>query len=363
MPLRRDTVPDLVVSFSVAKPPREAYEQVVRQLGDSLARCGVRWELRKGGRVLDAGREFGRVSSWAPGRELALRVRPGSWTRSPATILRLRFARTTPGTRITLEVLGWEAGLARAGAKLLDWTAVGVLPELYRQFAPSAFGEWVMDQQARRPSGESALATYRDPVYHWPSFLLILDRLQLTGRDRLLEVGCGGGAFLHRALESGCSATGVDHSAEMVRLARDVNRAAIRTRRLDVAEGDAASLPVATGCFTACACTNVFNFFPDPLLVLREMHRALGPGGRLAIFTDTAAARGTPAAPEPFASRCRFYEPKEIAALAREAGFAKVVVEEPDLGPYARAARLPAKAAGMFEGFEGGLLLLAEKSG
>jgi hypothetical protein len=45
--------------------------------------------------------------------------------------------------------------------------------------------------------------------------------------------------------------------------------------------------------------------------------------------------RGTPAAPEPYASRLHFVSNDELAAVARAAGFASVTVEQPDLRPHA----------------------------
>ncbi|MCI4363434.1 MAG: methyltransferase domain-containing protein, partial [Thermoplasmata archaeon] len=337
------------------------FRVLARQLGDNLARSGIRLEPHSGGRLTDGEVEFGTVTRWEPGEELRVTLQPVNWAVSPAVDARMGFEGTSGGTQITVEIRGWRGALEGSGGELIDWAAGALLPNLYRQFSPVTFGEWIMDQHARRPSGESARAQYRDPTYHWPNFLLILDRLHLSAGDRLVEVGCGGGAFLCKALESGCSATGVDHSPEMVRLAREVNRVAIEEGRLELIEGDASHLPVSTNSFTSCVSTGAFNFFPDPVAALREMYRALAPGGRLAIFTDTAAARGTPAAPEPFASRSRFYEPEEIANLARMAGFSDVHAEEPDLGPYAKAARLPDEVAAAFEGAGGALLLLAVK--
>jgi ubiquinone/menaquinone biosynthesis C-methylase UbiE len=55
--------------------------------------------------------------------------------------------------------------------------------------------------------------------------------------------------------------------------------------------------------------------------VLDECRRVLAPGGRLAVFTTSAELRGTPAAPEPFASLSRFYTDAELADLAIAAGF------------------------------------------
>ena len=353
--------PDLVLRFLLSEPPAGFFPTFLRQLADGLGRVGLEMEMKVGGRFKEKGTGFGSVIRTDTETELDIEFRPVTWTDSPAAVLRVRVDPQPSDFGVTVELRGWKQVLAAAGGRLNEWVATDFLPVMLRQLAPGELGEWVMDQQARRPAGAAAVETYRDPTYHWPNFLLILERLRLTREDRLLEVGCGGGALLRKALESGCSATGVDHSPEMVRLTREQNQAALEAGRLSVLEGDAGDLPVDDGAFTKCVCTTAFPFFPDPGAALREMRRALVAGGQLVLFMDTAAARGTPAAPEPFASRDRFYEPKELSGLVRTAGFSDVQVEEPNLAPYAKAAGLPDEIAKVFDGTGGCMLLLAVK--
>src|SRR6185295_18164020 len=138
--------------------------------------------------------------------------------------------------------------------------------------------------------------------------------LKLGPEERLLDVGCGGGVFLRRATEqTGCAATGVDHSRDMVRLAR-------RTSGVDVVQGVADRLPFADGAFTAVSCIVAFFFFPDPVAALRELRRVLDPQrGRLAIFTTAPEAKGTEAAPYPLATRGHFYSDEELGQHGRAA--------------------------------------------
>ena len=180
------------------------------------------------------------------------------------------------------------------------------------------------DRIARRPRGRRARATYGTDDAHSFAWEPVLAALALGPGDSLLDVGCGGGVFLRRALQTGCSATGVDHSREMVRLAR-------KTSGVPIVLAEAERLPFANSEFTAVSSLVAFFFFPEPVQVLRELRRVLDPErGRLAIFTTSPEAKGTPAAPYPLATRGHFYSDEELAQLPLEAGFSQSRVSRTD---------------------------------
>ena len=187
-------------------------------------------------------------------------------------------------------------------------------------------GDWATDIVARRPSTRLGRALYRDPRGHHPSFRAALERLALGPHDRLVELGCGGGAFLVRALATGCSAKAIDYSADMVALARQQNRTACVEDRLEVIEADAHRLPFADGEFTAATTMNAFFFFPDPAVVLREVCRVLAPGGRLVIVTHPPDLPGW-VSRSFVGRRMRGYPDDCLRQLCHDAGFADVNIE------------------------------------
>jgi ubiquinone/menaquinone biosynthesis C-methylase UbiE len=168
---------------------------------------------------------------------------------------------------------------------------------------------------ARKPSGATARATYGADDVHDFARRAILDALALCPGDRLLEIGCGGGLLLRDAAASGAAATGIDHSEEMVALARANAPAA------EVLLASAESLPFGDGTFDAIAMSVVFFFLVEPVAVLQECLRVAAGAGRLGVYTTAPELKGTPAAPEPLASLGHFYDDDELARLATEAGW------------------------------------------
>ncbi len=336
-------------TLEVPQEPAAAFAGVLDELELALARRGIRFEPGPAGRVCAGEAEIGRVVAWEPGTRALLEWRPTPWAEDEPARLELRAEPAGPGTRLVLELRGWGAVAGDAG-DLVGWFASEVAAAVVAAATPDAVGDWITDRRARRPSGPGARAIYRDPLFHYPNFRVILAELALTPEDELVEVACGGGAFLKLALASGCRAAAIDHSEDMVRLAREENRDAIGAGRLDIRLGSADALPFPDGRFSCGAMTGVLGFLPDPVAALRELRRVLRPGGRLVVLGTDPELRGTPAAPEPMASRLRYYDEEQLIALGRAAGFGEVRAERRPMLDFAREAGVPEYALPLFAG-------------
>jgi SAM-dependent methyltransferase len=196
--------------------------------------------------------------------------------------------------------------------------------------------ERFVDITARRPSGDAGAAHYRDPQEHEESFAIALEALRLRREDRYLELCFGGGQVLERALATVRSAAGIDHSPDMLALARSRNAEALAAGRLELAEGDVHELPWSDAEFTCAACLNAFFFIERPADFLAEVRRVLAPGGRFVLVTARSAAE---ASAGPWNPALRRYEPAALRALLLDAGFAESSVEERDDGPQVAVAR------------------------
>jgi SAM-dependent methyltransferase len=345
----------ITLSLDLPLEPEPAFDALVEELRSSVRRADMRFDPGPRGRIIEGRTVVGEVSSWVRGKRLLLSWRAAGWDTSAPTRVELRLDPVDGGTRVTFEHQGW-GGVVGDGPETTGWFADQIVAPILRATAPRALGDWLTDRRARRPWGAESRGIYRDPLYHYPNFRVILAELSLTPSDYLLEVGCGGGAMLRDALKSGCRAAAVDHSPDMVALARDVNHEAVAGGRLEVLEASAESLPFADGTFTCAAMTGVLGFLPDPVAAFAEIRRVLAPGGRFVALGSDPELKGTPAAPEPMASRLTFYRDDQLAELGRRAGFAEVRVVRRNLEPYAREVGVPEEHVALFAGLTGFLL-------
>jgi len=159
---------------------------------------------------------------------------------------------------------------------------------------------------------------------------------------RVLDVAAGSGdQTLEIAREVGALGyvLATDLSPAFVALARDnAARAGFAQVETRIADGEDLALPEAS--FDAAVCRLGLMFFPDPLRGLREMHRALRPGGGactmvfsrpeknpcLTILMSTALKHAGLPARDPFLAGglLSLGQPDCIDALFRTAGFEDV---------------------------------------
>ena len=99
------------------------------------------------------------------------------------------------------------------------------------------------DVTARKPSGPLGRLMYRKPVEHYGFFHVVIENLQLRPEDVFLEVGCGGGVLLEMVLQTVQRACGIDHSPDMVELARQKNAQALSEGRVELVQGKVETLP------------------------------------------------------------------------------------------------------------------------
>jgi len=151
--------------------------------------------------------------------------------------------------------------------------------------------------------------------------------LDLQPDDEVVDIGCGSGTLLADHATHVRSVAGIDASALQIGLARRRLAARIDAGTAEIVEGDATSLPWDDGRFTVATSLNALKFVPDPLAALRELHRVLRPGGRLAVTLGESGEAPTDST-EAVVDKWGQWQWSDIAAqrLLEDAGFSDVVV-------------------------------------
>jgi demethylmenaquinone methyltransferase/2-methoxy-6-polyprenyl-1,4-benzoquinol methylase len=109
-----------------------------------------------------------------------------------------------------------------------------------------------------------------------------------TGARRVLDLGCGpGNSTTHLRAAIGAGTIGADYAFPMLK------RAHRRDRALSLVCADAGRLPVRSGSLDAVTFHSVLYLLPDQPAALREVLRALRPGGRAVLLEPQAGTRAT----------------------------------------------------------------------
>src|SRR6516164_9357749 len=95
---------------------------------------------------------------------------------------------------------------------------------------------------------------------------------------KMIDLGCGSGAFTHLLQRAGYACVGLDISGQLLRLARR------RYPGIEFVQGDIEHLPFADGSFDAALLSGVVHHLPDPSRCAAETFRILRPYGRFVAF-------------------------------------------------------------------------------
>src|SRR5215469_4483037 len=114
-------------------------------------------------------------------------------------------------------------------------------------------------------------------------YLDLLDRYGASNGCHLLEIGCGEGDFLLRAIKRGFTVTGVEYSEYACAAAG--NKLSIE-RGWDVICGEIDDIP-AEAIYDVCVLSDVIEHVRNPRSLLERVHELLRPGGIILVATPT----------------------------------------------------------------------------
>lgn len=158
---------------------------------------------------------------------------------------------------------------------------------------------------------------------------------QLVPGEVVLDLGCGGGLdalYAAQRVAPHGRVYGLDMTPEMIELAKR-NQRKTNITNVEFLLGDIEAIPLPDESVDVVISNCVINLVPDKDAALREAHRVLKPGGRLAIADPVF--RGNPAVPAELRQRLDGWiacvsgalTESEYAAKLKAAGFTEITID------------------------------------
>jgi len=211
------------------------------------------------------------------------------------------------------------------------------LAALIGVLAGAAAGQLLMvraARQCRRPSDRAGRTVLqRMNVSHAAVTQWGLSHVAIGKDFTILDVGCGGGRTVDglASIATRGKVYGVDFSEASVAMARETNQRAIAEGRVDIAQGSVSQLPFPDATFDLVTAVETHYYWPDLPRDVREVLRALKPGGTFLIIAETYRGRRNDWLYRPTMTlvlRAAYLTPAQHRELLVDAGYADVHVFE-----------------------------------
>lgn len=148
--------------------------------------------------------------------------------------------------------------------------------------------------------------------------------------DRVLDIGCGGGAALRRMSESVAKGhlVGIDHSPVSVATSEKNNAADITSGKMEIITGTVEKMPFPDDSFDKVLTVESFYFWPDPEKNLREVLRVTKRGGTFLLVADIYGRNDLSEKAKANIERFGLFNPtpEEFRTLLESAGFTGVKI-------------------------------------
>lgn len=148
--------------------------------------------------------------------------------------------------------------------------------------------------------------------------------------DRVLDIGCGGGAALRKMSERTASGhlVGIDHSPVSVAASEKTNADDIASGKMEIISGTVEKMPFPDNSFDKVLTVESFYFWPDPENNLREVLRVMKRGGTFLLVADIYGRNDLSEKAKENIRRFNLFNPtpEEFRKLLEDAGFTDVKI-------------------------------------
>ena len=187
----------------------------------------------------------------------------------------------------------------------------------------------IFGAQCRKPSGwlgwlTGSLMNWRhQPLSRWT-----IELMDIQSHSSILDIGCGGGMTIKEMsrIAAGGFVAGVDYSEVMVQQSLRRNASVVSAGRVAVKRGNVSGLPFEDASFDRACAVESFNYWPEPVAGLKEVHRVLKDRGLVAITTAWSKEMDNHPKYAVVAQKMHFplYYGSEMMDMLAAAGFSEV---------------------------------------
>ena len=151
----------------------------------------------------------------------------------------------------------------------------------------------------------------------------ILDKLDLSFGNTVLDIGCGGGRAVRLLFEmlDNSMICGIDHSEDMVALSSEVNKKGINRGIVEIKLAEVSDIPYPDDYFNIITAFDSINFWDDLQHSLSEISRVLSENG---VFLLVNAS---PAENSKWYDFVKFKTGREYVELLERSGFKNIKVD------------------------------------
>ncbi len=158
-----------------------------------------------------------------------------------------------------------------------------------------------------------------------PATQHLLNQLDFSAEDQILDVGCGlGGAARYIATEYGCHVTGIDLTQSFIDVGIQLNSWVGMNGGVTLRQANALAMPFEENAFDGATMLHVGMNIEDKFALFHEIYRVLRPGASLGVYDIMQIKAGDLTYPVPWATESHISKvatPETYEEAIGQAGF------------------------------------------